>query len=240
LEQQLAPFKPLADSGLDANRVQGLMSFAQQFQENPLETWLGMGTQLQEAGVVNEMLDLQELQAVSQGIDPDQQPGQQQVPGQQPPENGEMPPWAQQMMNELNQLKSSYTEDQNQRQTRIQDALLERQLDRVKTQLQAAGVQLPENEEDAHRLIVGHIIAHNGNVEQAIQGMTGFRESNLQAAVGQRQNQGEQKPTLPKGAPPAPPRNPEGPPPRDGFAAQRGAAQQYLEQQATASAEEGS
>jgi len=234
LEQQLAPYKTLADSGIDAGRVQGLAQFAQQFEANPLETWLGMGAQLQEAGVVHQNLDLTELQAVSQGIDTDQGVGGGDSEGE-----GEMPAWAQQMMQQIQQMQNESQQEKAQRAQRLQDQLLQRQINTVKAQLQESGVQLPQDPQEAEALIVGHIIAHKGNVENATKAMTGFRESNLQAAVTQRQGQQQKEPTLPKGTPPAPPRNQEGPPPRDAFAAQRSGAQQFLEQAAASAAEEG-
>src|SRR5207237_680584 len=95
LEQLSAPFRNAGIS--DPAEVQGLVQFAQNYQNNPVGVFLDMAVALQEAGVIDQDLDIEELAAVASGQAPSPNMGgaepENTVPGQQ--EGDEVPPWAQ-------------------------------------------------------------------------------------------------------------------------------------------------
>lgn len=209
LQQQVAPFKALTDAGYDAQTLQGLVQFDQNFRSDPLAVWLKMGEALQQPGqngrsAVHPDVDMEYLAAIARGEDPDagSVPGIQ--PGADPQQTpaGAVPPELAQYIQGLEQqiqgLQGELQQDRTDRQTQVQDQLYTRRLDQMRGALKGAGYA--ENTLD-DRSLTAHVIAYNGNFAAATKALIDQRSALLQGFVNNRQQ--EPEPTeLPNGAPP--------------------------------------
>jgi len=229
LQQRYAPFKNYRDEDL-----QGLATFSAAFDRDPVGQWMRMARALQEAGTLDEELDLDHLQAIVTGQMPDQQPPQ----GQQPPQNGDMPPWAQQLLQRLDKLEGGVTEYQTSQRQQVEDAVLQRQINAMKAGLKKAGFA---DDAVSQEQILSAYIAHRGNANAALQSFVEMR-NNLLKGFTQTQGPGDQLAnnsggnnndlTLPGGAPPV--RQPRtGRSPRGGTidSKTKAAAEQFLRSQ---------
>lgn len=226
LQQRYAPFRGYRDEDL-----QGLHNFAQAFDRDPIGQWMRMARALQEAGNLDEELDLDHLESLVTGkFNESSQNGQQQ--------NQDMPPWAQALLQRLDKLEGGVNKFQTTHQQQVEDAVLQRQLTAMKAALKKAGFADDAVSQEA---LLSSYIAHRGNAQAAVQSFVQMRNNLLKGYVKQAGPGGQPDPLngggnndldLPGGAPPV--RTPRrGRSPGGGAidARTKAAAQQYLESQ---------
>jgi hypothetical protein len=198
LEQEHAPFKQLLEAGITGQEVQSLVQWAQNYNADPAKAWLQMGQTLQQQGMIHEDLDYDELTAVATGQpDPSEQAGADQ---------GEVPPWAQGLMDEWSQFKNETAQEKQPRMENAQQRLQQQQVSEIREELKEAGLELPEGE-DGDRLVIGHLISNQGNRQGTVQGLMTLSGRQLQdAADNANQPAPTNKELMPKGPPAAKPR----------------------------------
>lgn len=213
LEQRYAPFKPFIDAGLDAQGAESLIKFSADFERDPVTVWLNMGRMLQNGNggqpVLDPDIDMDYLAALARGEDPDAgqtaQQGQQPIDGSTDPREQQLLGIIEQLRGEVEELRNGFQQEQVNRQTQMQDRLFERRLTAMRETLKKSGYpdELLSDENLTARILVA-----KGNVQQATQGMIDERTALLRGSPAvQRATGGTQQPTnMPKGAPPAPPR----------------------------------
>ena len=202
LEQQLAPFKPLIEGGYSPQDIQGVVRFSQEYDKNPLNAWLGMAQQLQQAGVIHDDLDFDQLVRVVQG----------QVGGQEEtlPVEG-VPPELQQfiqqqneqikqMAQELQQLKGGFQQTQQQTNQAVGQRMLAKTLETMRETLEGDGYP---KEALTDRVLNGAIVYARGNAAEATKYLQEQRSGILKGFTDTRGQQ-PGKPTLPNGVPPSP------------------------------------
>jgi hypothetical protein len=194
LEEQLAgnPFKDV-----DAQELAGIKAFYDRYQANPVETWLQMAATLQQAGVLDDDLDVEYLAQVAMGQAPDveePQPGQ---PGQSGAEQEEIPQWGQQIISHLRAQAEREQQQQVANQQAAQKQALDTALGQVKAQLEAAKMPVPTDE-----LLTANIIAHRGNIQEVVSGLTGYRDHIMQGVTQQRQGNQPREAVPKDGTPP--------------------------------------
>lgn len=223
LQQRYAPFKDYRDEDL-----QGLATFSQAFDRDPLGQWMRMAQALQNSKILNEDIDLEHLQALVSGQMPDEGNGQ-------PPQGGEqIPLWAQQLQKELADLKGGVEKNQTQTRQQVEDAVLNRQLTAMKAGLKKVG--FPDDAVSQEALLSSYI-AHRGNAQAALQSFVQMRNNLLKGFTKQPGDPLNQDPAnndldLENGVPPV--RQPRrGRTPRGSAidARTKAAAQQFLETQ---------
>lgn len=216
LQQQLAPLQPILDAGYTPQSLQGLVSFDQKFNANPLQTWLELGNMLQQsqngaAPAIHPDVDLEYLAAIARGQDPDagSVPGTQ--PGADPSQVGD--PQYQQLMaqlqaqqQEIASLKGGFEQERVQRETSVQDQLYARRTEQMKQALVQGG--WPE-ELVTEEMMGSAIIMHRGDFAKAAKALLDQRSAMLKGFTQNRQT--DPPPTnLPNGAPSSPTREPQG------------------------------
>lgn len=192
LEQRYAPIKNYTPEA-----VQGLARFAQEFEANPVGQWINIARMLEQRGVLTDLdVDYLEKIATGQEVDDDEPVG---LPGQQQPQD-QVPAWAQQLMQRLEQLEGGVTKFQSSQQERVNKAALNRQLTHMKNELTKAG--FPDEALTAE-VLTAQFIAHGGNANAAVQSMSNMRSTLLKGIVPENGQQQRQKDLdLPNGAPP--------------------------------------
>lgn len=231
LQQQYAPYKGFVEAGYTPQQVQGLLKFSQDFDKNPLQMWINLGNLLQQQGIVHQDLDVEYLAELAAGTAPpddDDLPPEQSAGGQQ----SDIPPWAQQLQEELYGLKNQTEQERRQRREAAEDKLFDRQLSKMKEELKKAGI--PEDLIDDKQLVASYIV-HQGNSEAALQSITGFRDGLLKGFTDKSTQPGTKPLEMPNGAPQAPERKTTH---RDGFAAASAAAEQALRSAQAGSAQD--
>lgn len=231
LEQQMAPFKPLTDAGLSPEDAVALVQFNQMVNQDPIEAWLRMGTQLQESQLVHGDLDLEAVASLARGQAPPEEEASAGATPPSPEDGGEIPPWAQEMQQSLQKMQEESQQRVAEAQRQAEDAQFQQVLESMKGQLQESG--FPEDAVSDETL-TAHVIAHNGNADAALQGILGMRESVLKGYTQQR-SESSGGPEMPKGAPKSdkkPTRT------RSHFAEANTGARQFLEAQQAAAAQE--
>lgn len=193
VEQQLAQFKPILDSGYTPDQIQGLVKFSTDFDQKPLETWLRMAAALQEPGpdgqaIISDDLDIEILAKIAMGQDlDDDEPGAVQPPvGQgQPVQPGNLPPEVVEAMQAMQtrleaaeaavqRFEQQREADQTQAQQAAQTRLLNQQLGTIKQTLIDGGYPSelleddPETGANGTQLMRAALITANGNAENAI------------------------------------------------------------------------
>lgn len=172
LEQRYAPFKSYRDEDL-----QGLANFSTAFDRDPVGQWLRIAQVLQQNGQLDEELDLEHLAAIVTGTMPDEQPAT-----QQPSQNGDVPPWAQQLMQRLDKLEGGVNQFTSSHRQQVEDAVLQRQLTTMKDGLKKAG--FPDDAVSQEQLLAAYI-AHRGNAQAALQSFVGMRTNLLKGFTRQ-------------------------------------------------------
>lgn len=203
LEQDHAPWKALAEAGVDPQAIQSLVAFDQNFSQDPFGTWLALAENMQKEGVLSDELDLSVVKAIQEGKDAGGE-GAGGPDNGQPGEGEQIPSWAQQMMQENEELKQrldgrEQSEAAQQRAQQLQTAL-----GQMKSQLTEAGYT-EENLPDDNAL-TGLLIAHQGDVAKVIASLTGLREGVLKGLTTNGKEpddpeSGGEGPDMPKGAP---------------------------------------
>lgn len=220
LEQQYAPYKDVM-SAVQPDQVQDLLGFLNNYSQNPLQTWLGLAQSLKDGGhITNPEFDMDALvsymtQQVMQEPDP------------------EMPPWAQQMAQQLQQM--SQAEEQRQMMAQQQTATQEQQQQQqmlaeartaVRSQMTAAGIPTDLYSDGD---LTGLFISYNGDVDQVVQRIIAQRDG-LLGNFTQQNGGGRQPPTINGGVPQAPKNSSLTPKRGDGFrSASMGAEQMLLQ-----------
>jgi hypothetical protein len=177
LEQTyVAPFK-----GYTPQQVQGLAQFAKAFDTNPLQTFLGIAAQLQQAGTIHEDLDLEALAAVVQGQDPPDLDDP-----NIPVDDGQGDPWESAPAWALELRAQQQAQEQQQQQTaRTQaeareNAVLDHSVKSIRTKLTEAG--FPEGAV-SDKDIIARFIVHNGKAEAVLNDLSQLRTTLLQGAI---------------------------------------------------------
>lgn len=231
LEQQYAPYKDLIGL-VQPDQVGNLNQFLQNYSQDPLATWLGLASALQEEGLIeNPEFSVEQLQSM---LSAPQQPQ-----GGVPPV-GDMPPWAQEMQQQLQMMAQAEQARQQQEQQRqaeqeaqMQEQMLEQAKTDIKGQLTAAGITegLVTDEQ-----IVAALIAHNGDMNQVVQSFTGLRDGFLRGFT-EANGQGPRQATV-RGETPQAPKGTPRPKAGDGFRQASIGAAQMLAQNAAAGAQQ--
>jgi DNA-binding transcriptional MerR regulator len=225
LEQQYAPYKGLTEQ-VTPDQVQNLLTFLNNYSTDPVATWLGLAQSLQEEGLIeNPDFSVEQIQGLLA------------AQGQQPEmDMGEVPMWAQQMMQDqqgvmqyINQQQEAETQRTAAEESRQQEALLTEAKGTIRENLKASGI--PE-ELVSDEQIVAALIVHKGDISTAAQSFTGLRDGFLKDFTTANAN-GSRAPTIRGGTPQAPK---EGLRPRTGDAFREASvgAQQFLAQNAAA------
>lgn len=195
MEQRYAPFR-----GYTPEAVQGLAQFAQAYDQNPIGAWIQTARALQTSGILDNDIDLDYLEALTNGEDPDAAPagGAVPPPGQQQGE--QIPAWAQTLTQRLEAMEQGFTGFQQTQQQRQQDAAINRQVSWMKSQLQEAGVT--EDLLTEERLLSSFIV-HRGNAQAAVKDLMDFRTGLLKGVVptNPAASRQEKNLDLPNGAP---------------------------------------
>jgi hypothetical protein len=196
LEQQLAPFK-----GMSPQAVTGLASFAKQFDANPAGMFLRLAADLQKRGVIHENLDIEALQAVMQGQDPDE--GEEldvgdNVGGE---ENGNdpwanAPPWALELQQQLEAQKEKEATQQRRQQEQVEDRALQATISKMRAAMKEAGY--PEEYLTEQRLNA-QLLTHMGNATAAVQDAVDARNTMLKGVV--KPSPSDEEPNMPRGVP---------------------------------------
>lgn len=189
LEQQLAPFK-----GMTPQTIAGIANFARQFDANPKAMFLAMAADLQRRGHIHESLDLEALQAVIDGVDPDEGA---EIPGGEEGDPWEgAPAWALELRQFQESQKEKEQSDARARQEKIEDTMLSKSLEKMKASLKQAGY--PEDYLTDARL-TAQLLTHGGNAQVAIQDAIDGRNQILGTIV--KPKPGDEEVTMPHGSP---------------------------------------
>lgn len=239
LEQQLAPFKPFVEAGLSAEAAQGLLQFSNDFDGAPLDTWLRIGTMLQQQQlqdgtfVLDPEVDLEYLAAIARGENPEEGPVPQQqvVPGTEEIAGAEQAPVGQDpaLLARIEQLEQALQRDQAQRAETVQDRLLQSRLTSMKDALTQSG--WPE-EAVTDELLTAQLIMNQGNVEAATKALIDQRSSLLKGFVAANTEPDDLEVELPGTQQPDRVRRPDDP-----FEKARGGAKGFLRRQNRAEAQ---
>lgn len=209
LQQQMAPFKQLTDAGYTPDVLQGLVNFDQQFNGAPLNTWLQLGTTLQQQGLLDKDVDLEYLAAIANGEDPDAGSTPDATLGV---ESEGLPQDAQtqqllgtitQLQDRIDQLESGLQDQDRTRQEQIQDRILEQRMGQMREALTKSG--WPEDQL-SDEYLTAQVITHRGDFQAATKSMMDQRSALLKGFAEQR-NTPPPPTDLPNGAPPTTPRN---------------------------------
>lgn len=236
MEQRFAPFKPFVDGQTDPQYLQGLVSFDQAFNQDPVGTFLKLAENLQKEGSLTSDLDLNVLRSIVEGKEVDEGEGG----GPQASEGEEVPAYVEEIRRENQELKERLdNKDQQETQTQ-QQAKLDEAIEGIRGQLKEAGFTA-ENMPDTET-ITGLIIAHRGDVDKALASITGLRDGVLAGFANGRKSEpkegedGGGGPTMPKGSPKAP--RSQGRGVRSEFRDARAGAEQFLSQKLQQEAQE--
>jgi hypothetical protein len=102
--------------------------------------------------------------------------------GQQPPQDRDMPPWAQQLLQRLDKLEGGVNQFQQTTRQQVEDAVLERQINAIKGGLKKAGFA---DDAISQEQLLAAYIAHRGNAQAALQSFVGMRNALLKGFTRQ-------------------------------------------------------
>lgn len=195
LEQQLAPLKPLIEMGVEPESVQGLVAFAQAFDQNPLGTWLGMAQQLQDSGMIHQEMDLDQVAAASQGDFGEEEEYEE---GEYE-EDGEVDDRYAALEARIQEMEEAKLQEQQSIQQQRQERLLTNSIQQMKAKLGEAG--FADDLMPADEYLSGQIIAHRGDVSKAIEALTGFRDNAVKSHVSAAKQKQPRQLELDRGVP---------------------------------------
>lgn len=198
MEQQYAPYKGLMDT-VSPDQVQNLLTFISNYNQDPVSTWMGLGQSLREDGTIkNPNFSLDQLQALV-------------AEQAQGPQQGmeDMPPWAQQMAQQMQGIMQ-YVDSRQQQDAQVQQQETERQQQAILAEahttirdaLKNAGI--PEGLVTDEQ-ITAELIVRQGDINQVVSSFTGLRDGFLGNFTNQNSN-GQRPPTI-SGKPPEAPKN---------------------------------
>ena len=211
LQQRYAPLKSYTPE-----QVQGLANFASRFDSDPRGMWEHLTRDLQARGVIDAELDIDHLVALASGQNPEQEEAT--MEGQY---EG-IPEWAQALQQSVEELREGRDQEQRTARERAQDAALKKQMGMMREQLKQQGVAEALLTDQR---ILAALIAHQGNTQQAIEAETAYRNETLKGFTQQAE---ERKPADLEAPSGLPVKTSGKLPPRDGFEATRGAAEQFV------------
>lgn len=235
LEQRYAPYKSLIDGGVKAEDLQGLIQLDEAFNRDPIGTWLMLAQNMQKEGTLSGDLDLETVKAILNGETVE---GEDEG-GEGGGEEEEIPAWAQELINRMDAQERTASEKDQKAQAEQRQQQLDKTVEGMKSQLKEAGYEEDQIDDE---LLVGAIIAHKGDADKALASLVGLRDGALKGLTngrnGSDDGDGDSGPTMPKGAPKAPKREPRGA--GAAFSEARQGARQFLESELRQSAQEGS
>lgn len=232
LEQQFAPFKGLAESGLDAETVQGIVALNQSFDKDPMGTWVSMGQEMQQRGLLPKTLDMQAVSDILAGKDAEEPAGGGAGNGDE-----EVPAYAKQLQERLDQRDAQDRQREQEQAAQAQEQQLEQAVQSMTTQLKEAGLS---DAEISKVNLIGPIIAHKGDPDAALQEVVGFWEAARAGLTDKRTEPGaggDGVTLTDKGAPPIPDTGLRGRGSSKGFAEANKSAKQFLDRQRSAEAQ---
>lgn len=197
LEQRYAPFKELADAGLDADTVKGIVALNNSFDKDPMGTWVNMGREMQQRGLLPDVLDMQAVADILAGKEAEEPAGE----GEQGQQGDEVPPYARELQERLDRRDEEDRKREQEQQAQAQEQQLTEAVDNITAQLKEAGLT---DEAIAKINIVGPIIANKGDPDAALQEIIGFREEVLKGLTDKQTNPGGDLTLTDKGPPKAP------------------------------------
>lgn len=187
--------------GYEPQQLQGLISFDQRFQQNPMAVWSDMTEMLQREGIIHESLDLESLRAIASGQDVEE--------GEEPEsdvDTSQLDPAVQALITRLegriDQLEGGIQEEKTTRQTQMQDRLLQTQMERMREVLTKAGYSKEDLTDD---ILTSAIIAHKGQISAATKSLQDLRTSVLKGFTNQREQTQDLR--VRNGGPQTPPRD---------------------------------
>jgi len=194
LEQTSAPFKELADAGLDADTVKGIMALNQAFDKDPSGTWIQMGREMQQQGHLADSLDMDAVVTILEGKDVEE-PAQ----GGEGQQEEEVPQWAQELKADAERRKAAEDQAAQQQAQQEQDQALNTAMEGMKSQLKEAGLS---DEEIAAINLVGPIISNQGDPDKATQEIINFWSAGRKGLTDNPNPGGDgEGPDMPNGAP---------------------------------------
>lgn len=209
LQQQMAPFKQLVDAGYTPETLQGLVNFDRQFNDAPLNTWLQLGTTLQQQNLLDKDVDLEYLAAIASGQDPDDgsafgvNPEAESNGQPQDAQTQQLLGTIQALQDKVNQLESGLQDQDRTRQEQIQDRVLETRMGQMREALTKGGWPEELITDDA---LTAQVIAHRGDFQAATKAMLDQRSALLKGFASSR-NTTPPPTDLPNGPPPTTPRD---------------------------------
>jgi hypothetical protein len=193
LQQRYAPF-----SSYTPEAVQGLARFAESFEADPAGQWITLARALQQQGRLDPDLDVDHLESLLSGQQQQQKP---QVPeGLNPQDPRDA--LIMQLQQKLDEVDGWRQQTQQERTQRVEDVALNKNLDWMKEQLKAGGID--ESLLTRNRLIAA-FVGHGGNAQAAVQDQLDYRTA-LMGGVVPDPAQVKKQTTLdlPNGAPKLP------------------------------------
>jgi len=178
LEQQYAPYKGLIDAGLDADTVQGIVALNQSFDKDPTGTWVNMGREMQQRGLLPATLDMQAVADILAGKDAEEPAGDGGGQGAE-----EIPAYAKELQERLDRREAEDQQREQQQQQQAQEQQLEQAVTNMTAQLKEAGFT---DDAIAKINLVGPIIANKGDPDAALAEIVGLREEVLKGLSDKR------------------------------------------------------
>lgn len=194
LEQSSAPYRELADAGLDANTVKGIMALNQAFDKDPTGTWVRMGREMQQNGSLPDTLDLDAVVTILEGKDVEEPAGGGGEGGEE-----EVPKWAQELKADAERRQQREDQETQTRAQQEQDQALNTAMEGMKSQLKEAGLS---DDEIATINLTGPIIANQGDPDKATQEIINFWSAGRKSLTDNPTPGGNgEGPNMPNGAP---------------------------------------
>jgi hypothetical protein len=232
VEEQFSPFRPLMQAGITQPEVvNGLLNFAQSFDQDPVSTWVELGQNLQQSGAISDDIDFEQVQAIIDGTAVDDEVPQGTVEGLPEGVDPNSPmgqlliqqmAQIQELTGRLEELSEGIQQERTQQQTVREERLLREITRGMRASLTEAGFS---DEMVTDQLLNSALIAHRGDHEAALHTLTGIRDGSVRRAL-QDARTGPRPLDLPRGSPPTGVR----PRPTESFAKARMGAQQFLNQ----------